>query len=306
MRTRYSLVFALCLLLAFVPTSSAAKKKPVTIEVITTYDYPGEGNSTTPFGINADGVIAGDFIDSAGVRRGFIRYADGTFSSPIVHPDDGTFSRSLGINSALTVAGDFLDASTGTFRGYLLSGDDFTTFNFPGPYSTGITGINDAGNFVGVFGNVAEPNRAFMNIGGVPSVINIAGATSSEAVGINNSNQIVGVYVDGTGTHGFLRDADGTLTLPLDFPGASATNAFGVNDRGWIVGRYLDGEGRAHGFFLLLPNTFVGSDYPGATNTSLNGINQAGFISGRYTDTSGIRHGFIAKVKFVKPTLVEE
>ena len=300
MKTRYFIVCALCLLLAFVPISNAAKKKPISIEVLTTYDYPGVGNSTTPFGINGDGVVVGDFMDSAGVRRGFIRYPDGTFSPPIVPPDTGNFTRSQGINNAQTIVGDFLDTTTSTFRGYILSGGVFTTFDFPGPYSTTISGINDAGNFVGIFGNFAEPNQGFMNIGGVSSQINIPGATTSEATGINNANQIVGTYTDGTGTHGFFRDADGSLTLPLDYPGATTTRAFGVNDHGWIVGRW-DGADRAHGFFLLLPNTYIGFDFPGATNTSLNGISQAGFISGRYTDTAGIRHGFIARVKYVKP-----
>src|SRR5689334_4946637 len=74
------------------------------INVVTSFDYPGTGNSTTPFGINAQGDIAGDFIDASGVRRGFVRYSNGTFSVPIVDPSDGgNFTRARGINRLGTI-----------------------------------------------------------------------------------------------------------------------------------------------------------------------------------------------------------
>src|SRR5262249_31445405 len=53
------------------------------IEVITTFDYPGAGNNTLPQKINERGDIVGEFIDSSGVVRGFVRFSDGSFSAPI-------------------------------------------------------------------------------------------------------------------------------------------------------------------------------------------------------------------------------
>src|SRR5215469_9868604 len=58
------------------------------IEVITTFDYPGTGNITQPQKINEKGDIVGNFIDSSGVERGFVRFSDGSFSAPIVDPND--------------------------------------------------------------------------------------------------------------------------------------------------------------------------------------------------------------------------
>src|SRR5712671_567213 len=53
------------------------------IEVITTFDYPGTGIVTTsPQKINERGDIVGGFIDSNGVVRGFVRFSDGSFSAP--------------------------------------------------------------------------------------------------------------------------------------------------------------------------------------------------------------------------------
>src|SRR5215468_875409 len=58
------------------------------IEVITTFDYPGAGNSTLPQKINERGDIVGEFTDSNAVARGFVRFSDGSYSAPIVDPND--------------------------------------------------------------------------------------------------------------------------------------------------------------------------------------------------------------------------
>src|SRR5437763_15472850 len=58
------------------------------IEVITTFDYPGTGNSTLPQKINERGDVVGEFIDCSGMRRGFVQFSDGSFSDPNVEPND--------------------------------------------------------------------------------------------------------------------------------------------------------------------------------------------------------------------------
>lgn len=240
----------------------------------------------------------GDYLDSSNVRRGFVRYVNGSLA-PIVAPNDtGNFTRARGINNARTIAGDFLNiADNFPQHGYFLSGGVFTQFDIGGPFSTGVFGINDTGDFVGIFGSDAQPNRAFVNIDGTPSVISIPGAFDSEAIGINNSNRVVGEYRDSNfRNHGFIRRPNGTLTNPVDFPGSTSTVLSGINDRDWIVGRYTDASGHEHGLFRKNANTYVSFDFPNAAGTSLNGINDFGFIAGRYTDGNGIRHGFVAWV----------
>ena len=49
------------------------------IQVITTFDYPGTGNRTLPQKINERGDVVGVFIDSSGVTRAFVRFSDGSF-----------------------------------------------------------------------------------------------------------------------------------------------------------------------------------------------------------------------------------
>jgi probable HAF family extracellular repeat protein len=76
--------------------------------------------------------------------------------------------------------------------------------------------------------------------------LDVPGAISTEARGINPRGQIVGIYADSTGEHGFLYDR-GVFTT-IEVPGASGTQAFGINPRGQIVGLYFDSTGGQHGF----------------------------------------------------------
>ena len=75
--------------------------------------------------------------------------------------------------------------------------------------------------------------------------IDVPGATRTVACGINDKGQIVGWFIDATGTHGFLKDSS-TFT-PIDVPGATATGGFGINNSGQIVGYFTDASGD-HGF----------------------------------------------------------
>lgn len=296
-KSKASLICSLTVFFGLPSVSTFAQPQPV-IQILATFDYPGAGNSTTAIGINDRDDIVGFYVDSGGVTRGFVRASNGTFSLPIVEPrDTGNFTRCEGINNSGTVSGDFFNVAENAFHGYFLSGGTFTQFDVGPSFSTSLVGINVAGNFVGTFGNVAQPNRAFINIGGTTVVIAIPGAYDSYGNGINTQNEVVGSYSDSSLVyHGFFRAAGGTLKFPIDFPGSASTLLGGMNDRNAIVGSYTDNSGGVHGLLLHKPNTFVSFDYPGAVATSFNGINNAGHISGRYTDGAGVRHGFLAAV----------
>src|ERR1700730_15792196 len=69
------------------------------------------------------------------------------------------------------------------------------------------------------------------------TTIDVPGAVagSTRGGGINNSGQIVGSFVAGATTHGFL-DTGGSFTT-IDVPGAG-TVASGINDTGHIVGHF--------------------------------------------------------------------
>jgi hypothetical protein len=274
------------------------------IEVITTFDYPGTGNSTLPQKINERGDIVGEFVDSNGVTSGFVRFKNGSFSAPIVDPNDTVgFTQGRGINDSGTVCGDYA-TSDGNDHGFFLSGGTFTEYDVPGALSTDVLGINNPGNFSGDISNDDLTIQAYISVGGTITSFSVPGAVATLAYQLNNSNKlVVGYYVDASGIlHGYYRDVNGALHFPIDPSGSVGTVLFGDNDRNWVVGRYADSSGVTHGLFFVPPNNFFTFDYPGSTFTSLNGISTQGNICGRYVDASGIAHGFIAQVRGTPPT----
>src|SRR5437764_894822 len=274
------------------------------IEVITTFDYPGTGNSTLPQKINERGDIVGEFIDSNGVTRGFVRFSDGSFSAPIVDPNDTVgFTEGRGINNSRTVCGDYA-TSDGNLHGFFLSSGTFTEYDVPGAVFTAVLGINNPADFAGTFIDGSGIQQAFVRVGGTLTLFSVPAAVATLAYDINDSKRlVVGYYIDGSGIlHGYYRDANGALHFPIDPTGSVATILFGDNNRNWVVGRYADASGVTHGLFFVPPDRFFTFDFPGSTFTSLNGISSQGNITGRYVDASGIAHGFIARVRGTPPT----
>ena len=274
------------------------------IEVITTFDYPGTGNLTLPQKINERGDVVGVFLDSNGVTRAFVRFSDGSFSDPIIDPNDTVgFTEGRGINNSRTVCGDYA-TSDGNDHGFFLSGGTFTEYDVPGAVFTAVLGINNPADFAGTFIDGSGIQQAFVSVGGTLTLFSVPAAVATLAYDINDSKRlVVGYYIDGSGIlHGYYRDSDGTLHFPIDPTGSVGTILFGDNNRNWVVGRYADASGVTHGLFFVPPNNFFTFDFPGSTFTSLNGISSQGNITGRYVDASGIAHGFIARVRGTPPT----
>jgi hypothetical protein len=275
------------------------------IEVISTFDYPGTGNSTLPQKINDRGDVVGEFIDSNGVTRGFVRFSDGSFSEPIVDPNDTVgFTEGRGINNSRTIVGDYA-VSDGTIHSFFWSNGTFTEYDIPGAVETNLLSINEPGDLAG---GVAPDSigvfQGFIGRGGTITSFSVPGATSTFTNDINNNKKLaVGYYIDAAGIlHGQYRDRDGALNFPIDPPGSVGTILFGVNNRDWVVGRYADSAGATHGLFFIPPDGFFTFDFPGSTFTSLNGISSQGIIVGRFTDASGIGHGFLVRVTGTPPT----
>lgn len=117
------------------------------------------------------------------------------------------------------------------------------------------------------------------------TTIEVPGASTTTAFGINASGAIVGQYGDATGTHGFLY-RNGQYTT-IDYPGAVLTQARGIGNGGEIVGSYrMPGEPsvNAHGFLLTRDGTFQPIDWTGHTNTIAQRILPDGTVLGCYHD----------------------
>jgi hypothetical protein len=108
-----------------------------------------------------------------------------------------------------------------------------------------------------------------------PSAVNNGGVAPSTWVwGINNNDQIVGSYTNGTDQSGFLYSGVNYTTVTV--PGNNyRTIASGINNNGQVVGTYYYGNGRS-------PTPTAGSSgslYSGGTFTTMPGIIYVGSCS---------------------------
>ncbi len=111
----------------------------------------------------------------------------------------------------------------------------------------------------------------------------VPGAVSTIPASINAQGEITGSFSDGTGSHGFVREANGSIKV-FDGPGAIWTSPASINARGEITGSFSDGTG-SHGFVREPKGNIIVFDVPGATSISLTmptSINAQGEITGYF------------------------
>jgi uncharacterized membrane protein len=239
---------------------------------ITMIDPPGASNTSLfgesgaqDFGINADGVIAGDYFDASGAVRGFVRDKRGnftTFDAPGAGNLLATGTVASSIDNGGTVAGRYVDANL-VHHGFVRDNHgNFATFDAPG-----------AGN-------------------GFDS--------GTWAQSINEEGAVTGYYLVDTNSprHGFVRDSHGNFAT-FDAPGASTapgagTVAFSINDNGVVAGYFTDAKFVQHAFLRDEDGKFTTFDAPGAAfSTVARAINAQGLVAGYFSDAHGNAHGFV-------------
>jgi len=150
-------------------------------------------------------------------------------------------------------------------------------------------GINNHGDVSGFYSD-GQHVQGFLKLNGRVLKLTVPNSNLTEAVGINDFDEVVGDYRGQDGNfHGF-RYSDGNY-VSFDFPAAHDTGASGINNLGQIVGCYSL-CGRA---FLYEPavSTFTAIDFPGATSTAASDINDRGQIVGVYSTDNTTAHGFL-------------
>jgi hypothetical protein len=97
--------------------------------------------------------------------------------------------------------------------------------------------------------------QSFLQLrGGQTITIAVPGATSTTATGVNDSGEVVGVYMMGSGStaalHGFTWTVKHGFEAIDDPNGAGTTTVNGVNGRGDLVGFYVDSAGNTDGMLV--------------------------------------------------------
>ncbi|HEY2502747.1 MAG TPA: hypothetical protein VGI68_15365, partial [Mycobacterium sp.] len=222
----------------------------------TNENFPAS-KQTQVTGLNNLGDTVGFWVNGAATNRGFIEW-NGVFTSysdPNTPKSLGSVNQLLGINNAGTAVGFYNDAK-GHSHPYELNQATgvFTALKVPGVSSTA-TGINTAGDVVG-FSTISGATSSWMLAGSQLTSFQFPGGSDTQAFGINDKNQIVGSYLDGTGVmHGFvLTDPTGPTShwQSIDDPnGVGSTLVNGINKAGDLVGFYTDAAGNTDGFLAI-------------------------------------------------------
>jgi hypothetical protein len=286
--------------------------------VFQTIDNPNAGGTgdgtqgTFPIGINASGLISGNYGDSNDVTHGFLlnhgHYT--TFDDPKAGTAAGQGTNAFGLNDWGQVVGLYWDPNS-VGHGFLLSHGNYTTLDDPNAaLYTAAVSVNNREQIVGYYADSRSVIHGFLLSHGQYTTLDdpnagTAAGQGTFGIGINNDGQVSGNYVDAGGVyHGFLlsHGHDGQYTT-LDDPNAGTaagqgTVAYGLNDRGQIVGYYVDAGSVFHGF-LLSHGQYTTLDDPKAAagafqGTDAVGISASGKIVGTYIDSNNLDHGFLA------------
>ena len=199
----------------------------------------------------------------------------------------------------------------------------YSSLNDPlGTNGTVPFGINVSGEIVGNYVDSNDVLHGFLYSNGTytsitdPSARTTAGfqGFGTYAHSVNDSDQIVGYYVDGTtnGVHGFLYSGgtNGTYTT-LDDPladkgGGIGTVPRGINDLGQIVGYYITGgswkgflySGGSNGTYTNLPDDPSAVGGPGVAPLAINDLGQ---IVGYTTTATATRRPSCTVTAFTLP-----
>jgi hypothetical protein len=209
---------------------------------------------TDAFGINNAGTIAGDYVDAKGVQHGMIK---GGKLFTIDHPD-------------CTTSGGF---SSGAIAFYGLN----KSCAAAGWCTSTKTGLYEG----------------FVYASGKFTPINFPKSSGTQALGVNDTGDVVGLYLDSSGVqHGFVKK--GSKYTSIDVTGDSSTEAWGINKAGQIA-VFAIGSAGEYDSFIYDGKKFkkVSDPNAGASGTIIRSVNNQGDAAGAYFDSNGSEVGFL-------------
>lgn len=230
-------------------------------------NFPGSVQ-TQVTGVNDADITVGFWssmnnADNTNDNTGFYRI-DGQYHSvafPTSSNANPPVNQLLGINDDGEAVGFYTDAN-GANHGYTYSirSHRFHTVNVSGATSVTAAGVNGDGDIAGFFtGSNGAQDGFLLSEGGRQTVLAYPGATMTQALGVNDHDEVVGVYQTGTGngaqTHGFTWTRSGSFQTVDDPKGVGATTVNGVNDQGDLVGFYTDAQGNTDGMLAAPAST---------------------------------------------------
>jgi hypothetical protein len=209
-------------------------------------------------GLNNRGVTVGFWSNTnmgVGMDANFAWvHVNGQFRTadfPTKNPASPATDQLLGVNDSDIAVGFWVDGN-GNNHGYEYNINNGHYSSVVDPHDKGAslqaTAINDRGDIAGNIGS----DGFLLTRGGQFITLAARGASSTMALGVNDSDEVVGTYTVGSGSsavmHGFTWTPQHGFTTVDDPHGVGTTTVNGVNDHGQLVGFYVDSAGNTDGF----------------------------------------------------------
>jgi hypothetical protein len=204
---------------------------------------PESTKASAAAGVNASGVIVGNYTDMENIDHGFI--FEGTDFSTFDYPG-AAGSGASDINDSGNIVGDFT-LSNGTGHGYFYDKkkNTFTTLDYPSATITEVISVNSANIAAGTYIDSNHVSHGFTWTNGVYSKIDYPGADSTSVSGINDSGLLAGDYWVGPDLHGYV--SDGKTYTTVDVPGGTITEIQRIKNNKNLVGVVMDSTTARHG-----------------------------------------------------------
>ena len=272
------------------------------------YNFP-DAVQTFIYGISDEtGALTGNFIDAAGVRRGFS--GDTIVEAPEAVETYADFRSATG-----AVIGSYID-SDGIYHGYVRAPDgrfiladvlDVSNLEYFFAH-----GVNDVGVAVIRAKAVGDISRTYLGNFGQIHELRFPGSVSTQGWNINRNGSVVGHYTltDGK-THGFIArpitDTDAPPDDPpvvvradvnytfetIDVPGVDFLELTASSDFEDYAGNTRSADGQKIIGFTLIDGVFTTYDFPGSQNTYFYALGNNRNAAGHYEDSDGLYHGVV-------------
>jgi probable HAF family extracellular repeat protein len=300
-------IFGVAIVLAFVAVGIAAAP-PLTFTFKDVHANK-TAQETDTYAINIGGMIAGDYVDSAGVQHPMIlagtKLTTANYKGCSGTP--GTNPAFYGLNSSGVAAGYCTSSTTGNTIAFTYNSKTkkFTNILIKSGTSIEASGINDKGAVVGTYVDSAGKAHGFLKVGAKVTNLDPPGAASGTPVGpangfINNKGVITIFASNSAGSLISFTTADSGKTYkPFHGKGEGPTGTaiHNLNNKGDIVATVFDTAGNRHGILLHAGKQYVFDDPSGVNATRADGLNDKLAIVGRYGSGVFGGFGFFAQAK---------
>jgi hypothetical protein len=244
------------------PNKGYLLRRPYDRESYLAENFPHSAQ-TKVTGLNDLHVTVGSWADRAGNNFGFYAVRRHHFRIADFRGGRGGKTRIdqlLGVNDRDVAVGFYNDADSNAHGyAYAIRKHRYEPVQIAGATSVTAAAINNVDDIAGF---ETERNGNIIGFlrksGGNLIKLSYPGATQTQALGVNDGDEVVGAYTDGTATgattHGFVWRAGWGFQTVDDPNGIGTTTLNDVNDRGQLVGFYLDATGNTDGM-LATPRT---------------------------------------------------